>query len=219
MSMKTAIVIGGTGLVGSCLINELLTNDNYNEVKSFVRKPTGLNHSKLSEHLIDFENLEKYKELFSGNDLFICLGTTIKKAGSITNMEKIDRDYPIQIAQICLKNGVRGVAVVSSVGAKKNSKNYYLRIKGEMEDGIIALSYKNTAILRPSLLLGNRKEKRFAELMSKGFMTIFSFLFIGKIRKFRAIHAKTVARAMIRILENDRKDKIYESDLVQAIGE
>jgi uncharacterized protein YbjT (DUF2867 family) len=217
--MKTAIVIGGTGLVGSCLINELLTNDNYNVVKSFVRKPTGLNHSKLSEHVIDFENLEKFKELFSGDDLFICLGTTIKKAGSVTNMEKIDRDYPIQIAQIFLNNGVRGVAVVSSVGAKKNSKNYYLRIKGEMEDGIIALPYRNTAILRPSLLLGNRKEKRLSEFMSKGFMTIFSFLFIGKIRKFRAIHAKTVARAMIRILENDRKDKIYESDLVQAIGE
>jgi len=217
--MKTAIIIGGTGLVGTCLINELLTLDNYNMVKSFVRKPTGLNHSKLTEHVIDFDNLEKFKELFFGDDLFICLGTTIKKAGSVTNMEKIDRDYPIQIAQICLKNGVRGVAVVSSVGAKKNSKNYYLRIKGEMEDGIIALPYRNNAILRPSLLLGNRKEKRFAELMSKGFMTIFSFLFIGKIRKFRAIHAKTVARAMIRILENDRKDKIYESDLVQAIGE
>jgi uncharacterized protein YbjT (DUF2867 family) len=216
--MKTALIFGSTGLVGSYLIQELIDCGEYSEIKSFVRKPTGIKQTIISEHIIDFGKLDDFAGLFKGDDLFICLGTTIKKAGSVAKVEEIDRDIPIRIAEICQKNGVKKVAVVSSIGANKSSKNYYLRIKGEMEAGILAQNFENIAILRPSILLGKRSETRFAETAGKGFMTVFGFLLFGKIKKYRAIHGQTVARAMIAILKQDLKEKIYESDIVQIIG-
>jgi uncharacterized protein YbjT (DUF2867 family) len=216
--MKTALVFGSTGLVGSCLLNELITRTEYSEIKSFVRKAMGTANPKISENIIDFENLGKSSDLFRGDDVFICLGTTLKKAGSVAKVEEIDRDIPIKIAEICRNNGLRNIAIVSSIGANKNSKNYYRRIKGEMETGILNFGFANTAILRPSLLLGKRSEKRFAETISKGFMIMFGFLFMGKLKKFKAIHSETVARAMINILNQNLQEKLYESDRIQILG-
>jgi uncharacterized protein YbjT (DUF2867 family) len=216
--MKTALVFGSTGLVGSCLLKELSEKQEYSEIKSFVRKPSGHNYPKVLEHVIDFGKLENSRDLFKGNDLFICLGTTLKKAGSVAKVEEIDRDIPLKIAEICVQNGVQKIAVVSSIGANKDSKNYYLRIKGELEAGVSVLNFHNIAILRPSLLLGDRNEKRFGETAGKVFMQLFGFLFFGRIKKYRAIHARTVARAMIEILFLDLKDIIFESDAIQLFG-
>jgi uncharacterized protein YbjT (DUF2867 family) len=154
-----------------------------------------------------------------GDDLFICLGTTIKKAGSVKKMEEIDCDLPVKIAELASTNNVKRIAVVSSLGASASSKNYYLRIKGKMEEGIMKLNFENIAIVRPSMLLGERKEKRTGETVGKIVMKTFKPLLTGKLRKYRAIHGKDVARAMITILQNDPGKNIYESDEIQKIAD
>ena len=153
-----------------------------------------------------------------GDDVFICLGTTIKKAGSVKKMEEIDRDLPVMLASAAASNGVKRIAVVSSIGANTESANYYLRIKGEMEQEILKLKFENTAILRPSMLLGDRKEKRPGELAGKVVMKVFNPLLMGKMKKYRGIHGRDVARAMIAILQSKNVKNIYESDELQLIA-
>lgn len=218
MNEKTAIVFGATGLVGSLLVEELIQSPDYSEIRIIGRRSSGFQNPEIIEEIIDFDDPDSFGKKISGNDLFICLGTTIKKAGSVARMEQIDRDLPVEIARTARKNGVQKVAVVSSIGANKRSGNYYLRIKGEMEAGISALNFENTAILRPSIILGERSEKRFGEKTGKVFIGLFQFLLVGKLRKYRGVHASTIARAMIRILQNNSQKSIYESNEIQQIG-
>jgi uncharacterized protein YbjT (DUF2867 family) len=217
MNKRTALVFGSTGLVGNLLLEELVGSERYSEIRIFVRQSTGISVPKVEEIIADFSDSESMAPKITGDDLFICLGTTIKKAGSVENMEKVDRDLPVKIAQMARSNGVKNIAVVSSIGASTGSKNYYLRIKGEMEEGIMMLDYENIAIVRPSMLLGERKERRTGELVGKVVMKTFRPLLTGKLRKYRAIHGKYVARAMIIILEQKPGKKIYESDELQDI--
>jgi uncharacterized protein YbjT (DUF2867 family) len=218
MANKTALVFGSTGLIGNLLIEELVKSDLYGVVRSFVRQSTGISEPKVEEIITDFSNLSAVSHFIAGDDIFICLGTTIKKAGSVSNMEKIDRDFPIEIARYASSSGVKGIAVVSSIGASARSSNYYLRIKGEMEDGIIQLPFERKAVVRPSMLLGERKEIRAGEIVGKVVMTAFRPVLAGKLRKYRAIHGRDVARSMISIL-NSRQEKIFfESDELQKLA-
>jgi uncharacterized protein YbjT (DUF2867 family) len=218
MHNRTALVFGATGLVGRYLINELKDHVSYTSVVSFLRTPKDYNHLKIVEQVIDFDKIEDYAHLFKGDDLFICLGTTISKAGSVKKMEEIDRDLPIRIAQIAFRNGVKRIAVVSSLGANPSSGNYYMRIKGEMEKGIMEIPFAQIVIARPSMLFGRRKGFRFGEFMGRIFMTIFGFLFIGPLRKYRGIKGKVVAEAMIALIKSPRREIIYPSDELQRCG-
>lgn len=218
MNSKTALIFGSTGLIGNLLLEELIQSDEYREIKIFVRQPIEISHPKVQEFAVDFSIPETFLKQITGNDLFICLGTTIKKAGSIKQMEVIDRDLPVNLANAAFSNGVKRITVVSSMGANPGSSNYYLRIKGEMEQEILKLKFENTAIVRPSILFGERKEKRTGELMGKIIMKTFKPLLQGKMKKFRGIHAKDVARAMIAILQKDQVKNIYESDELQIIA-
>ena len=219
MQKKTAVVFGGTGLVGSYLISELLESREYYKIVVFSRRKASLVvNEKLSEQIVDFENQVSYESRISGDDIFICLGTTIKKAGSVSRMEEIDRDLPVSIAKAALKNGAKGLAVISSIGAGEKSANYYLRIKGEMERGILDLDFATIALVRPSLLLGNRNEKRFGENAGKIFMKAFGFFFWGRFSKYRAIEGRDVARAMIKILNNNTGKRVYESDELRMLA-
>lgn len=218
MGSKTAIVFGATGLVGNLLIEELVNSVDYLAIKIFVRQPTGISEPKVEEIVADFSNLARYSQKITGDDLFICIGTTINKAGSVANMEKIDRDLPVQIAKLAQINGLKNVAVVSSMGAAETSRNYYLRIKGEMETDILKLNFENTAIVRPSMLLGERKEKRLGEIVGKVVMKTFQPVLIGRLLKYRAIHARDVSRAMILMMQNKRGKNIIESDELQKIA-
>jgi uncharacterized protein YbjT (DUF2867 family) len=218
MGPRTAIVFGATGMVGNILLEELIKSADYSAIKIFVREPTGISEPKVEEIITDVSNSAGYSDKITGDDLFICLGTTIKKAGSVENMEKIDRDLPVQIARLARNNGIKNIAVVSSIGAAKTSRNYYLRMKGEMETGILKLNFDSTAIVRPSMLLGERKERRRGEMVGKVVMKTFQPVLIGKLLKYRAIHAKDVARAMILIIQKKRGKNIIESDELQKIA-
>jgi len=218
MKNKTAIVFGSTGLIGNLLIEELTKSENYSLIKSFVRQSTGISEPKVEEIVIDFSNTASFSHLITGDDIFICLGTTIKKAGSVANMEKIDRDLPLDIARAALSAGVKGIAVVSSIGASAKASNYYLRIKGQMEDGIMQLPFHRKTIVRPSMLLGERKEKRAGEMVGKVVMTAVKPVLIGKLLKYRAIHGRDVARAMIVILNTHQEKIIFESDELKKLA-
>jgi uncharacterized protein YbjT (DUF2867 family) len=215
MEKRTALVFGATGLVGNLLIEELVRGGHYSLIKIFVRQNTGIFSQEIEQVVTDFTDPAILRETIKGDDLFICLGTTIKKAGSVENMEKIDRDLPVMIAEIAHANGVSRIAVVSSIGADSLSKNYYLRIKGEMEKGILSVSFDKTVIVRPSMLLGERKEKRPGELAGKVVMKVINPVLAGKLLKFRAVHGRDVARAMIILLDMQSDRKIFESDDIQ----
>jgi uncharacterized protein YbjT (DUF2867 family) len=220
MENRTAIVFGGTGLVGQALIEELLKSDNYKEIRVFLRTSVSLpDTSRIRSYLVDFDHPESFNEHITGDDLFICLGTTIKKAGSIYRMEQIDRDLPVTLAKKARENGVRHIAVVSSIGADKTSANYYLRIKGEMEQKIMDLDFETSVIVRPSLLLGDRKEKRRGENAGKYLMKLIGILLIGRFRKYRGIKGSDVARAMIYIIANHTGKVVFESDRLQMIAD
>jgi uncharacterized protein YbjT (DUF2867 family) len=219
MEKRTALVFGATGLVGRALIEELCKSDRYDLIKIFVRSNTDFaGREKVKEFITDFDNLKALSDMISGDDLFICLGTTIKKAGSVARMEEIDRDLPVKIASIASGNSVEKLAVISSVGANPGSSNYYLRIKGEMENGLMKLKFTTLIILRPSMLLGDRNERRAGEEIAKIMMKFVGVLLIGKLSKYKGIDGMTVAKAMLKSIHEKTGTEILESDQIQKIG-
>ncbi|MBB4036052.1 uncharacterized protein YbjT (DUF2867 family) [Dysgonomonas hofstadii] len=215
---KTAIIIGSTGLTGSHLLKILLTSNEYNKVISFVRREMKISHPKLMQHIVDFDDPGSYKDLIEGNDMFCCLGTTIKKAGSQEAFEKVDLTYSLQFAKTAASRGVKQFSIISSIGANPESGNFYLRTKGKCEEGLRKLAFQSISIFRPSLLLGNRKEFRLGERISEYAMKIFSVFFIGSLRKYKAIKAKDVAQAMCRVAQLGTVGyHVYESDEIRQI--
>ena len=195
--MKTAIILGATGLTGTELLKQLLNDDYYKKVVLFSRKSTNINHCKLTEYITDFDLLHKIKHLIIGDIVFCCLGTTIKAAGSKTAFRKVDFKYISDFAEFAKQNGLNQFYLQSSLGADSKSKNFYLKTKGETENAIRKLDFESFTIFRPSMLLGNRREFRFGETLGKLVMQFFSFLFVGRLKLYKAIDAKQVAKAMI----------------------
>lgn len=220
MGSKTAIVFGATGLTGSYVLNFLLMDSRYEKVKVFVRRKTDFpSNPKLEVNVVELSFTGKYSHLLVGDDLFCCLGTTIAKAGSKEAFCAVDFVLPMKIAEEARKNNVSSFIVISSLGADSKSSNFYYRTKGEVEEAIQKFSFKKIAILRPSMLLGGRKEFRFWELIGKGLMQTLSFIFIGSLKKYKAIHAQNVAKAMIIIANNNFPKNIFESDEMKEISE
>ena len=193
-NMKTAIIIGATGLVGSILVEQILENSAYSKVILLFRKPLNISHSKLVQEVIDFDNLNASKIM--GDDLFCAMGTTLAKAGSKEAQYKIDCTYPYEIGKIAEANGVKQYILVSSLGADFGSSNFYLKTKGDLEQKIKSLSFQNFVSLRPSFLLGDRKEFRMGEKIGVIMAKILSPLMIGGLKKYRGIEASTVAKSM-----------------------
>jgi uncharacterized protein YbjT (DUF2867 family) len=216
---KTAIVIGASGLVGTELVKKLLQDDSFTEVKLFLRKPLELSHQKLIQHSIDFNSIAKYADLITGDVVFCCMGTTIKTAGSKENFIKVDYTYVVNFAHVAKQNGAEKFILVSSMGADKNSTNFYLKVKGDVESDITRLKFKNLIVVRPSMLLGDRKEFRLGELIAKKIMMGLGFLFVGKLKKYKAIQASTVATAMITLSKNELQDvSVFENNRLLEIG-
>ena len=217
--MKTALIIGSTGLIGSQLLNLLLDSNDYLKVITFVKRDTGIKHPKLTQHTIDFDKPETYKELVVGDDFFCTIGTTIKKAGSKKAFRKVDFEYPRQFAAFALQNKVQKYFIISSLDADANSGNFYLKTKGEIQDFLKDCNFESVAVLQPSLLLGNRTEFRLGEKVGAFFMKTLSFLFFGNLKKYKPIESETVAKALLKIAQTNNKGfKIYESDAIQEIG-
>jgi uncharacterized protein YbjT (DUF2867 family) len=194
--MKTAIIIGATGLVGSTLVKQICDNSNYSKVVLLLRKPLKISHSKLFQEVIDFDKLDTSKIV--GDDLFCAMGTTLAKAGSKENQYKIDCTYPYEIGKIAKANGVKQYILVSAVGANFDSSNFYLRTKGDLEKKIELLDFQNFVSVRPSMLLGNRGEFRLGEKIGTVLSNLLSPLLFGSLRKYHGIEASDVAKAMQR---------------------
>lgn len=217
--MKTALVIGSTGLIGSQLVDILLESEHYQKVIIFVKREFGKSHPKLEQHLINFDAPETYQHLVKGDDLFCTIGTTIKKAGSQSAFRKVDYEYPIAFSKIAKTNNIKQFLIVSSLGANKDSNNFYLKTKGEMETELAKANFETTVIVRPSLLLGQRSEFRLGEKIGAIFMKGFSFVLLGSLKKYRAIESSIVARALYLLAQSSLKGyTIYESDELQNIG-
>ena len=217
--MKTALIIGSTGLIGSELLNLLLDSNDYLKVITFVKRDTGIKHPKLTQHIINFDKPETYKDLVVGDDFFCTIGTTIKKAGSKEAFRKVDFEYPRQFAAFALQNKVKQFLTISSLGADAKSGNFYLKTKGEIQDFLKDCNFESVSVLQPSLLLGNRTEFRLGEKIGAFFMKTLSFLFLGNLKKYKPIEGKTVAKALLKIAQTNNKGfKIYESDVIQEIG-
>lgn len=195
---KTAIVIGATGLVGSHLLNLLLEDERYKTVKIFHRRSTGIKHPKLEEHIIDFDNLDSWKNLLTGDELYSALGTTLKKAGSQEAQYTIDFTYQFETAKAAAENGVMKYSLVSSAGADYQSRLFYSRLKGELDEAIKELPFEVITVLRPSILDGDRNENRPGEKF--GLLMARLFTKIPGLKKYRPILGKKVAEGMINSL-------------------
>lgn len=196
-SNKTAILFGATGLVGSELLGMLENDSRYSKIKVFGRSKPKFTSEKVELFLGDLRNPERLAINLTGDDLFICLGTTIKVAGSKEEFRRIDLELPAKVAAMTRANGVETATVVSSLGANPKSTNFYLRTKGEMEQQLASVGFDKVAIMRPSLLLGERKEFRLGEVISKYAFKVLGFMFVGKLKRYRAVQANAVAAAML----------------------
>lgn len=201
------LVLGGTGLVGGELINLMLKDDTISSITSLVRSPKGINHPKLNEEIIDFENLEKMDHYFEKKDaVFCCLGTTIKKVkGDKMLFRKVDLEYPVKACETALEKKVKHFIMVSSLGADANSPFFYNQVKGECENRVKSIGVENVSILRPSLLVGKRNESRPLEMMSMGIMKVVNPLLPGGLKKYRSVAGTDVARLMLALAKEDNE--------------
>jgi uncharacterized protein YbjT (DUF2867 family) len=194
---RTALLLGATGLVGGYCLNRLLMDEVYGSVATLGRRPLDRTHAKLAHHVVDFDRYETYNTLLKVDDVFCCLGTTMKQAGSKQAFRQVDFEYPVQIARRARAQGAQQYLLVSSVGASVNSPFFYSQVKGEVEQAISALSFSGVYIFRPSLLLGERKEMRGGEHLAEKVMDSLGFVLKGPLRKYRPTPADAVAAAMI----------------------
>ena len=195
--MRTAIIAGATGLIGNLLLEKILVDTDFDSVLVISRKPLLINNPKLKTILCDFDKLETVAESISATHAFCCLGTTIKKAGSKEAQFTIDHDYVVRFGELCKQIGISHLGVISSLGANAQSSNFYLNTKGKMEESLKALQFNSLHIVRPSLLLGNRKELRMGEKISMAVFPLLSFLLVGPLKKYKAIKADIVAAFLL----------------------
>ena len=216
--MKTALVFGSSGLIGGHLLNELIQSDNYNKIKLFVRSDHGSNDSKTEIIKTDFNNLENHKEDIKGDDCFFCIGTTKQNSPDKNEYKRVELDVPKKIAQIAKSNLVNSFIFVSSGYADPNSSGDYLKFKGLVEEELKRLSFSKLGIMRPSFLMGDRKEKRVGEKVGIFIFKLLSPLFLGPLKKMKPIHSKKVAKAMIKITNSDFKQNVFESNEIVEVS-
>ena len=216
--MKTALIFGSSGLIGGQLLKILIETNNYNKIKLFVRSAPEINDPKIEIIETDFNNLENHKEDIKGDDCFFCIGTTKQNAPDKNEYRRIEYNIPVEVAQIAKLNLVNSFLYVSSGFADPKNSGAYLRNKGEVEEGLKKLNFPKLGIMRPSILLGNRKENRVGEKIGIFVMKMFSPLFLGGLKKTKPIHSEKVAKAMLIVAQNDFQQTIFESNQIVEIN-
>jgi uncharacterized protein YbjT (DUF2867 family) len=218
--MAQALIAGASGLIGGFLLRELLAAREYSGVTAVGRRPVDEADPKLRQVTVDFSALEKAGDDLRADDVFCCLGTTIRAAGSHEAFRAVDHGAVLALAWAAQRAGARRFFLVSSLGADAGTRSFYLRVKGETEDALGVLGFDVLNIFRPSLLLGPRREFRLGERLAQVGMWLADPLLLGRFRKYRAIEAATVARAMLRIsfARGERGVRVFESDEIEDLG-
>jgi len=216
--MKTALIFGSSGLIGSCLLDLIVNDNNYGNIRLFVRSKPVNTSAKIEIIKTDFNNLENHKNSIAGDVCFFCIGTTRKNTPDKNEYINIEYNLPIEIAKIAKSNSVNNFIYVSSISANANASGLYLKNKGQVEEELIKLNFSKLSIMRPSILLGNRKEKRVGEKILIFAMKTLSPLFFGKMKKYKPIKAEKVAKTMLRVIQNDYQKTIFESDEIIEIS-
>jgi uncharacterized protein YbjT (DUF2867 family) len=217
-SKKTAIILGATGLTGGILLKQLLEDQRYGTVKSFSRSSTGIGHSKLREYLGDLLNLSQFKEEFRGDEVYCCIGTTKSKTPDKKMYRKIDFGIPVGAAKLCSENRINCILVISALGANPGSSVFYNRVKGEMEEAVLEKGPPKIFILQPSIIGGKRSESRVGEWIAKKLFSVFGFLLIGPLKKYRSISPEDISRAMVWLANNNYTQTRIESDEIKRLA-
>ncbi len=214
MKKKKAIVLGATGLTGRLLVEELINDLRYSEIKLFSRRTIGFEHPVLKEFIIDVLDLERYSSFFIADEVYCCIGTTKAKNADPKVYHNIDYGIPVAAAKLCKENNINTIAIISAIGANKDSAFFYNKTKGEMEEKIRVQKIKNTYILRPSILTGKRTESRFWERFASAIFSFFVIFMQGPLKKYRPISARSVIDAMLILVNMNYPSGTYESDKI-----
>jgi len=218
MPTRSALLLGASGLIGGFCLDALLKEAAYDRIIILSRRHVPRSSPKIDQHIVDFGRLKEYAGLMAVNDVFCCLGTTIKQAGSQTAFHLVDCTYPLEIARLALDQGARQFLIVTAMGANPHSRVFYNRVKGEVEEKLSHLGYSGVHIFRPSLLLGKHDPPRPAEDLAQFIGSPLARIMLGPLKKYRPIEAKTVADAMVRTAQKDyRGIYIYPSDRISQL--
>ncbi|MDC0400953.1 NAD(P)H-binding protein [Candidatus Pelagibacter sp.] len=216
--MKTALLFGSSGLVGGHLLNQLIKNTNYSKIKLFVRLVPEINDPKVEIIKTDFNNLQNHKEDIKGDDCFFCIGTTKKNSPDKDEYKRVELEIPKEVAQIAKSNLVNSFIFVSALYANPKSSGEYIRFKGQVEEELETLNFTKLGIMRPSFLIGNRKEKRLSETIGIFVFKLLSPLLLGPLKKMKPIHSEIVASAMIAATnENLEKNTFESNEIVELV--
>ncbi len=215
--MKTALLFGSSGLIGGHLTKQLIENSSYSKVKLFVRSDPKINDPKIEVIKTDFNNLQNHKDEITGDDCFFCIGTTKQNAPDKDEYRRIEYNIPVEIAKIAKLNSIKSFLYVSSGFADPKSSGAYLKNKGDVEEELKSLNFLTLGIMRPSFLIGDRKEKRIGEKIGIFIFKLISPFFLGPLKKMKPIHSEKVAKAMIKIANENLRKTIFESNEIAEI--
>ena len=215
--MRTALLFGSSGIVGGHLLNQLIKDTNYSKIKLFVRSVPKISDPKVEIIKTDFNDLENHKEDIKGDDCFFCIGTTKKNSPDKDEYRRVELDIPREVAKIAKSNLVNSFIFVSALYANPKSSGNYVRFKGMVEEELKRLNFPKLALMRPSFLMGDRKEKRVGEKIGIFVFKLLSPLLLGPLKKMRPIHSETVAKAMIRAANENLEKNIFESNEIAEL--
>lgn len=213
---KTAIILGASGLTGSILLQKLIEDDRYEHIKLFSRSKIDGLPKKVTQFIGDLLKLEQFKTDFTADEVYCCIGTTLKKTPNKTVYKQIDYGIPVTAAKMSKDHNIASFLVISAMGANIKSKVFYNKTKGEMEHDVLQQHIKNTYVLRPSLIGGKRNERRILEKIGLVVFKIIQPLFIGKLKRYKIINAETIAQAMLNLANNtNTTEVIITSDTIK----
>ena len=216
--MKTALIFGSSGLIGSHLLDIILQKNKYDKIKLFVRSLPEIYDSRVDIIQTNFTDIEKHKNLINGDDCFFCIGTTRKDTPNKKEYRRVEYEIPVNIAKIAKSNSVNSFIYVSSLGANSKSNGSYLKNKGQVEEELKKIGFSNLSIIQPSFLVGNRKDFRIVEVLGIPVMKFLSLFFFGGFKKYTPIKVEIVVNAMIKLASGNNSEQTYLSDRLQELG-